>query len=79
MAPTEKQQKVQVCETSWIRRIVGVKRADKRKMNELRVEVGVKESFKKKLVRIRLKWASHVERMGYEKLTNNSEAEKVER
>ena len=28
------------------------------------MEVGVKESFKKKLVRHRLKWAGHVERMG---------------
>ena len=55
MALTEKQQvKVQVCENNWIRRIVGVKRADKRKMDELRVEVRVKERFKKKLVTSRL-------------------------
>ena len=38
-------------------------------MDKLRVEVGVKESFKKKLVWSRLKWAGHVERMGDEKLT----------
>ena len=31
--------------------IVGVKRADKRKMDEMRVEVGVKENVKKKLAR----------------------------
>ena len=31
---------------NWVRRIVGVKRADRRRMNELRVEVGVKESCK---------------------------------
>ena len=30
-------------------------RADKRRMDELRVDVGVKESFKKKQVRSRLK------------------------
>ena len=54
MTLTEKQQKEQVCENNWIRRIVGEKIADKR-MDELRVEVGVKESFKKKLVRRRLK------------------------
>ena len=30
-----------------------VKRADKRKMDELRVEIGVKESLNKKLVRVR--------------------------
>ena len=34
------------------------------------MEDGVKESVKKKLVRRRLKWASHVERMGDEKLAN---------
>ena len=30
-----------------------VKRADKRRMDEQRVEIGVNESFKKKLVRVR--------------------------
>ena len=42
---------------------MGVKRADKIRMDELRVEVGVKERFKKKFVRIRLTWVGHVERM----------------
>ena len=41
-------------------------RGSKRRMDELRVEVGVKECFKKKLVRCRLKWTKHVERMGGE-------------
>ena len=36
---------------------MGAKRADKRRIGELRVEVGVKERFKKKLVMSRLKWA----------------------
>ena len=35
-----------------------------RRVDELRVEVEVKDSFKKKLVRNRLKWAGIVERMG---------------
>ena len=48
---------------------MGLKTADTRRMDKLRVEVGVKESFKKKLVWSRLKWAGHVERMGDEKLT----------
>ena len=48
---TEKQQKVQVCENNWIRRIVGVKTVDKRRMDEMRVEVEVKRSCKKKLDR----------------------------
>ena len=65
MALTEKQQvNVQLSENNWIRRIVGVKRADKRKLDQF----GVKENYKKKLVRSRFKWAVHVERMGDEKL-----------
>ena len=77
MALTEKQQKVQICKNNLIRRIVGVKRADKRRMYELRVEVGVKESFKKKLVRSRLTWAGHVERMGDEKLAKKADVQAV--
>jgi len=77
MALTKKQQvKVQVCENNWIRRIVGVKRADKRRMDELGMQVGMKESFKKRRVRRRLKWAGLVvEGMGDEKLV---ELQKVE-
>ena len=37
----EKQHKVQVCGNNSIRRIVEVKRAYKRRMDELKVEVGV--------------------------------------
>ena len=49
MALKEKQQeKVQVCENNWIRIVIGVKTV-KRRIDELRVEVGVKESFKNKL------------------------------
>ena len=47
---------MQVCENNWIRRIKGVKRvkrADKRRMDELRVE----ESFENKLMRSSVKWA----------------------
>ena len=46
-----------------MRRIAGVKRLDKRRMKELREEVGVRESLMRKLVRSQLKWAGHVERM----------------
>ena len=53
-----------------IRIIVVVKRADDRRMYELRVEVGVKERFMKKLVRIMMKWADHVKRMGNEILAD---------
>ena len=51
---------------------------DKRRMDELRVEVGVKESFKKNLVMSRLKWVGHVERMGDEKLAKGADTQKVE-
>ncbi|KAK2178508.1 hypothetical protein NP493_541g02090 [Ridgeia piscesae] len=63
MVLTEKQEeKVQFCNNKNLtRRIVGVKRADKRRMDELIVEVGVKESVKKKLVRSGLIWPGHVE------------------
>ena len=42
---------MQVCENNCIRRIVGRKRAGKRRMDELRVELGEKERYKKKLER----------------------------
>ena len=42
---------------------MGVKRADKRRMDEMRVEVGVYTSFKDKLTRSSLVWACRVERM----------------
>ena len=72
MELSEKQQEnAQVCENNWIRRIAGVKRADKRRRDELRVEVGGKENVKTKLVKGRLKWAGHDERMGDEKLAGS--------
>ena len=41
---TEKQEQMQVCENNWLRRMVGVKRADRSRMVGLRVEVGVKRA-----------------------------------
>ena len=73
MALTEKQQeKVQVCETNVVRRIVGVKRDGKRRMGE------VKECFRKTLVRNMLKWAGHVDRFVDEKVAKRADAQKVE-
>ena len=44
---SEKQQeKLYVCGINWVRRIVGVKRIDKQRMEELREEVGVREYHK---------------------------------
>ena len=57
---TEQQlEKLQVCENKCVKRIAGVKRIDKRRMEELREEVGVKETLTRKLVRCRLKWAGN--------------------
>jgi len=58
MALTEEhQEKGQVLENNWVRTIstLGVRREGERNMDELRVEVGLKERFQKKLVRSRLK------------------------
>ena len=45
-----------VCENNWLRRTAGVKRIDKRRKEYLREEVGVKDSFRRKLMRSPLKW-----------------------
>ena len=48
--------KVQICENNWVRRIMRVKKPDKIRMDELRVELGIKETFTKiKLERCILK------------------------
>ena len=52
---------MQICEYNWIRISVGVKKAGNRRMTKLGIEVGVRNSFVKKLVRSRVKWAGHVE------------------
>ena len=39
--PTERQQRLQVCENNWVRRIAGLKRVDRRRMNQLSLEIGV--------------------------------------
>ena len=43
-----------------VRRIIEVKRADKRRMEEMTMEFGVKESFKTNLVRSSLIWSGDV-------------------
>ena len=49
----KQQERLQVCENNWVRRITGVNRIDKRRMEE----DSVKESFTRKLLRSRLRWA----------------------
>ena len=52
MAMMEKhQEKLQVCKNDWVRRIAGLKRIDKQRMEELWEEVGARESLTRKVRR----------------------------
>ena len=69
LALTElQQQRLQMCENNWVRKIARVTRADRRRMVELREETGVQRSLTERLVRSRLQWAGHVERMADDRL-----------
>ncbi len=57
-----------MCENNWVRKIARVTRADKRRMVELMEETGVQRSLTERLVRSRLQWAGHVERMADDRL-----------
>ena len=70
------QHKLQVCENNWIRRIAGVRRAERRRMKDLREEVGTKACIVGKIVKSRMKWAGHMVRMKDEKLPKISETMK---
>ena len=64
------QQRLQVYENKWVRKqlIARVTRADvQEKMVELRQETGARRSLTERLVRTRLQWAGHVERMADER------------
>ena len=73
LALTElQQQKLQVSENNWVREIARVTRTDRRRMVELREETGVQRSLTERLVRSRLQWAGHVERMADDRLPNRA-------
>ena len=72
----EQQQKLQVCENNWVRRITKTKRVDRRRMNDLRKEVGMQCSLTGRLVRSRMRWAGHLVRMDASKLAKRAEVEK---
>ena len=57
------QHKLQVCENNWIRKIAGVRRVERRRMKDLREEVGTKACIVGKIVKSRVKWAGHMFRM----------------
>ena len=62
------QHRLQVREHNWVRRIAGVKRVDRWRMGELREEVGIQKCLIGRLVKSRVKWAGHVERMKEDRL-----------
>ena len=73
LALTElQQQRLQVCENNWVRKIASVTRADRRIMVELCEETGVQRSLTARLVRSRLQWAGHVEKMADVQTTEES-------
>ena len=72
------QHKLQVCENNWIRRIAGVRRVERRRMKDLREEVGTKASIVGKIVKSWIKWAGHMVRMKDDKLLKRSETKKQE-
>ena len=57
------QQRLQLRENNWVRKVARVTRADRRRMVELREETGVQRSLTKRLARSRLEWAGRVEMM----------------
>ena len=65
--------KLQVCENNWIRRIAGVRKVERRRMKDLREEVGTKACLVGKIVKSRMKWVGHMVRMKDEKLPKRSE------
>ena len=72
----QQQQKLQVCENNWVRRITRTKRMDRRRMNDLRKEVGMQCSLTGRLVRSRMRWADNLVRMDASKLAKRAEVEK---
>ena len=75
----QQQQKLQVCENNWVRRITRTKRVDRRRMNDLRKEVGMQFSLTGRLVRSRMRRADHLVRMDASKLAKRAEVEKTRR
>ena len=75
VALTEQQQKLQVCENNWVRRITRTKRVDRRRMNDLRKEFVMQCSLTGRLVRSRMRWASHLVRMDAGKLAKRADVE----
>ena len=64
VALTERQhQSLQVFENNWVRRIAGLKRVERRRMDELREDIGAQMSLTGRLVKCQLRWAGHLVQM----------------
>ena len=63
---------LQLCKNNWIRRIVGVKSAEIRRMKDLSEEVGTKACIFGKTVDSQVKWAEHMGRMKEQRLPKNN-------
>ena len=73
LALTERQEeKIQIAENNWVRRICKVTQEDRRKMKELRDEIGIKKHLKMKVVGSRMRWAGHVQRMDEDRLSKRA-------
>ena len=73
VALTEQQwEKLQVCETSWVRRITKTKMVARRRMNDLRKEIGLQSSLGNQ------RWEGHVERIQAGKFEKIAEAQKYQ-
>ena len=72
------QHKRQVCENNWIRKIAGVRIMERRRMKDLREEVGTKACIVGKIVKSRMKWAGHMVRMNDDKLPKRAETKRQE-
>ena len=70
---TERQEEnMQIAENNWVQRICKVTQEDRRKMKELREEVGMKKHLKMKVTGSRMRWAGHVQRMGEDRLSKRA-------
>ena len=69
-----KQQRLQFCENNWVRRIAGVKKVARRRMDELREEIGVQMSLMGRLVKCQLRWAGHLVQMGEERMAKRADS-----
>ena len=72
LALTERQEKMQIAENNWVRRIGKVTQEDRRKMKELREEIGMKKHLKMKVTGSRMRWAGHMQRMGEDRLSKGA-------